>query len=566
MAALVHTRLSILDRSDAGRQPMGIAEHGVGGEPRWWITFNGEIYNFRELRCELADAGVVFRSQSDTEVILRLFERDGPGCVNRLRGMFAFAIWDEVEQSLFVARDAFGVKPLYYAETEAGFVFASEVRALLAGDMVARQLEPEALLGYFLYGSVPEPLTLVRGVQVLPPAHWLRWSRGRVEKRAYWSWEFSAGAMSSRDAVQVVRESLIDSVRHHFISDVPVGLFLSGGIDSTALLALSHLAGFRHVPTFCIRFADARFDEGLVAETTARYFNSEHKDWVVDGATGRGLFAEFLEAMDQPSIDGFNTFTVSRLASQAGMKVVLSGLGGDEMFGGYPSFQRIPEMMRWSQRMEFSPSLRRMAGGVLGTLRSGRMRRLGGFLKMEPSLRGAHRAFRGVFAWEDAVRLVRATCGEDACGAGVALGEEPRQPTMEDGVAQLEIELYLRNQLLRDSDVMSMASGLELRVPMVDRRLMEVLLPIRSEVRVGRGKQLLLDALPEIPAWVREQPKRGFLFPFEEWLHGDWHDVFVQSSANAVVPVNSWFQKWSLFVLGQVCRRMGLGEVGGGRN
>ena len=329
---LAHTRLSILDPTEAGKQPMGLDGTGAGDTGRWWITFNGEVYNFRELRKEMEGEGVKFVSEGDTEVVLRLFEREKEAGIRRLKGMFALAIWDDWEGECFLARDPLGIKPLYFAETGGSLVFASELRALMDSGWVEPQVNAVAVAGYLAMGSVPEPETLVAGVNVLPAGGWLRWKAGRSEIGSLWELRFGARAMDWQEAVERVRCGLLETVARHLVSDVPVGLFLSGGMDSSALLALASVQGISGVKTFSIRFKESGYDEGTIAEATARRFGADHREWRMSPHEGRQLFQEYLGCCDQPSIDGFNTFAVSRITREAGLKVALSGVGGDELF------------------------------------------------------------------------------------------------------------------------------------------------------------------------------------------------------------------------------------------
>jgi asparagine synthase (glutamine-hydrolysing) len=543
---LVHTRLSILDLSPAGHQPM------TTPDGRFTIVFNGEIYNFRELRDRLSAQGVRFASHSDTEVILHLYARCGPDCVNHLRGMFAFAIWDELEQSCFLARDPLGIKPLYYSQSASAFAFASELRALLAAGVVGKELDPDSVFGFFLTGTVPEPGTLLRGARLLEAGSWLLWKQGRTRHARYWNLRFQADSGDRAAASRCVREALLDSVRHHFVSDVPVGVFLSGGIDSTALVALSRAVGQQDLRTFSISFDDPRFNEGDVAQRTAGHFGTRHADWRLDAGVGQELFRDFLARFDQPSIDGFNTFTVSRFAREHGMKVVLSGLGGDELFGGYPSFRQVPRMLRASRCLG---PLRGLVAWSLKRSQQPQRRRLADFFRRPPNLLAAYQTYRGVYSLEEAWALARHYTGREAGPGRETESDEAAAATMEDAVSELELTRYMRNQLLRDSDVMSMAWGLELRVPLVDRVLVETLGRFPAGVRLRPGKKLLLEAVPEVPEWVRSRPKRGFLFPFEQWLAGDWKDTFAATAQRGGVRAQTWYQKWSVFVFEQWCER-----------
>lgn len=549
ICGLVHTRLAILDLSPAGHQPMSTPDG------RFTIVFNGEIYNFRALRAELERHGLKFNSQSDTEVLLRLYEREGADCLQRLRGMFAFAIWDEREQSCFLARDPLGIKPLYVAQVARGLVFASELRAVLASGLVARELDPAGVLGYFESGTVPEPRTLVRGVECLPAGHSLRWKRGQIETRSHWVLRFEVADIPPLDAlVGQVRAALLDSIRHHFVSDVPVGVFLSGGIDSTAVVALARVAGPTHLRTFSISFDDPAFNEGDVAARTARHFGTRHTDWRLRSADGRELVERFVPRLDQPSIDGFNTFTVAELAHAHGMKVVLSGLGGDELFGGYRSFRAVP---RLADASRWLGPLRPLARRALVHTARPQLRRVGGFLGQTPDLEWAYRTFRGIFAFDEAEALAAGYAGGTPA---VASGVLAPQPTLQDQVSALELTRYLRNQLLRDSDVMSMAWGLELRVPFVDRVLVEALARVPAATRLARGKKLLLRAVPEVPEWVQNRPKRGFVFPLAHWLAADWGDTVDALSRRHGVRLQTWYQKWSVFVFEQWCALNGVAK------
>jgi asparagine synthase (glutamine-hydrolysing) len=544
-AGLAHVRLAVIDPSPAGAQPMRSADG------RFVISFNGEIYNFQTLRDELQARGDTFRTGSDTEVLLALFQREGPACLRRLRGMFALALWDMQTGRGLLARDGFGIKPLYYAHTAFGLVFASEMRALLAGGGVRFQLDPAAVAGYFATGSVAEPDALVRGVQMLPPGHYLQWSANGAEMTRFWEVAFPDPSVLTRaEAVGLTRGALEDSVRAHFVSDVPVGLFLSGGVDSSALLALSRSTGLADgLETFSVAVDDPAFDEAGVAAATARAFNVAHHVLRLDATIARDSFARFIDAMDVPSVDGFNTWTVSGLARSHGIKVVLSGLGGDELFGGYPSFEKVPRLHAWTRALARLPGAARGLGHLAARVApSSRWHRAAELLASGNDLTQSYRAYRGIFPLADATRLA-------ACFTGLSEAEvlEAIRPTptllptcMGDRVSYLELTRYMRNQLLRDSDVMSMAHGLELRLPLVDQRLFDTMATIPAAIRLRSGKQLLLEAVPEIPAQVRNAPKRGFSFPIRAWLEKDLGPEFRKATQGLPVHADAWYQQWSI--------------------
>lgn len=540
---LAHARLSILDLSPAGHQPM----HGADG--RFTIVFNGEIYNFLELRAGLENDGAVFRTRTDTEVILHLYERHGLDCVRQLRGMFAFAIWDERERTCFLARGPFGIKPLYFAAQNGTFAFASELRALQASGLAGKTLNPAALAAYFESGSVPEPLTLLKDVSLLETGHSLLWKDGVITRKRFWSISFPENDAPSGDAAAFTRGALLDSVEHHFVSDVPVGIFLSGGVDSTALVALGRALGKRDLHTYSIGVNDPALDESSAARRTAEHFGTQHHELRLDDALGMDMFGRFLESVDQPSIDGLNTYAVSWFARQNGAKVVLSGLGGDEIFGGYSTFQRVPSLWRCARL------LRAMPGGRTAfklLLRSGKLppqlQRLEPLLSAPLTLGDACRIYRGINTRNDAAKLAMHFTG---CSPDETKHEwlEPDAGNVSDAMSELELSRYMRNQLLKDSDVMSMAHGLELRVPFVDSALFSAVSRLPASVRLRPGKKLLLDAVPEIPEWVRNQPKRGFLFPYAQWLETPrWKGLFTDSLKNLPVSTPAWYQRWSVFV------------------
>jgi asparagine synthase (glutamine-hydrolysing) len=544
-AAIAHTRLSILDLSPAGHQPMSTADG------RCWITFNGEIYNFRELQNILIDKGEQFHSQTDTEVILKLYRQYGANCVNYLRGMFAFAIWDNREKTCFLARDPLGVKPLYYWQSGSTLVFASELKSILSTGLPSIDMSPEGLYGYLTSGSVPEPYTLIEEVHCLAAGHWLRWESGQIAQHQYWQVGFAPEAIARPEAIQKTRIALMDSIEHHFVSDVPVGIFLSGGIDSTAVVALARQTQRGDLRTYSIAFEEPEWNEGDAASKVAHTFGTDHTEYKITASLGRELFPQYLAALDQPSIDGFNTFCVSQLARKDGTKVVLSGLGGDELFGGYQSFRKVPQMVRLSQQLQaVRPFSIAMGMGLEHWGTSPRQKRLGDWLQHPPTSMAAYRSLRGIFTHGEAYMISQQYLPGQASpqrGDGYPL---LNLPSLEDEVSWLEINCYMRNQLLRDNDTMSMACGLELRVPFVDRVLLEAIASIPSPLRLSPGKQLLIDAVPELPNWVINRPKKPFAFPFERWLAGEWHDLLPDFEHNCKkIPLKNWSRRWSLSIL-----------------
>jgi asparagine synthase (glutamine-hydrolysing) len=339
------------------------------------------------------------------------------------------------------------------------------------------------------------------------------------------------------------------------VSDVPVGIFLSGGIDSTALLGLATQLGHRGVSTFSVGVDDQALDESGVAARTAAHFGASHHELAMNSRMAEASFTGYLDAMDQPSVDGLNTFTVAAFARQNGMKVVLSGLGGDEIFGGYPSFQNIPRLVAMGKVAHSVPGISALSSAVLqSSFLPSRVRRLGAFLGALPSVSEAYRAFRGIFSQREAMSLVHAITGSHAQIEPMVPYQQFDVADQADAVSACELSFYMRNQLLRDSDVMSMRHSLELRVPFVDKVLFETISKIPSKYRIQAGKQLLLDAVPEVPDWVKNQPKRGFTFPFDKWLSERWGAEFKEAAA--VLPGSNppWYQVWTVFMLQQWLR------------
>ncbi|NUN64320.1 asparagine synthase (glutamine-hydrolyzing) [Pseudanabaena biceps] len=563
--ALAHTRLSILDLSPNGHQPMSAANQ------RYWITFNGEIYNFLELRERLKGEGETFVSHTDTEVILKLYAKYKENCVKHLRGMFAFAIWDDHEKVCFIARDPLGIKPLYYCLRDSCLIFASELRAILSTGIISKQLSPIGLYSYFTNGSISEPWTIIDGIRSLEAGSYLLWKEGRIQHKSYWQIDFSASAnfasnnqsININQSIDKVRQALIDSVQHHFISDVPVGIFLSGGIDSTALVAIARQTQTNELRTYSVAFDEEAWNEGNIARQVAREFGTVHTEYVLTADIAKNLLPDYWRSLDQPTIDGFNTFCVAKIAHEDNMKVVLSGLGGDEIFGGYGTFQSVPQIFRRRQRLAFVNAIASLLGrGLESFSNSPKYRRLGAFLSKENSITNAYALARGVFSDHESYQLVKSYLGDNignqlrheinlSLDSEKIVDQYQRFPTNEDQVSYLELSRYMRNQLLRDSDVMSMKWGLELRVPFVDSTLLSEISQIPAGIRLQKNKSLLTKAIPEIPDYIANRQKRGFTLPFEKWINKELREYTMDIKVPIYIPLppKQWYRRWSLVVL-----------------
>jgi asparagine synthase (glutamine-hydrolysing) len=545
---LLHSRLAIQDLSKAAAQPM----HSACG--RYVLVFNGEIYNQNELRALLQAQGVRLHSSGDTEVLLQLLLAYGLAALQRLRGMYAFCLWDRQERQALLARDPFGIKPLYLWQGQGGrLLFASETRALLASGLIPGHLHLPALAAFLETGSLPEPLTLVQGITSLPPGTLATWKEGRLRQQAHWQPSYALGLSVSRvEAVATTREALQESVRAHRLSDVSVGLFLSGGLDAAGILALAEPG----LATLTVGFREENLNEAPRAAMLAAHFGARHSSLLLEPLRAADLLPRFLSAIDQPSVDGFNTYCASYLARQRGLRVVLSGLGGDELFGGYPSFQSIPRLLRWHQRLG---PLRLAVSARLAGRRSHQRQRLATFLRGPASVDAAQRCQRGLFAPVEVAALLR------HWGLASQPPRDPRPdlladpelsfPSQADRIAWLETSHYMQPQLLRDSDVFTMAHGLELRLPFVDASLSRTLNELPAAQRLAPGKHLLRQALPELQKVLPPSPKQGFTLPFQVWF--DQPDCPVRpGSASLPLPpapadldLTPWARRWGLMVL-----------------
>ena len=527
---LGHRRLSIIDLSERADQPM------ISDDGQSVVVFNGEIYNYPQLRAELKQQGVQFKTTSDTEVLLHLYARSGEQIVERLRGMYAFAIWDNLRRGLFLARDPYGIKPLYTANDGWTFRFASQVKALLAGGQVSRDPEPAGLVGFHLFGSVPEPFTLYREIRALPAGHtqWVDEVGPREPKRfANLAAVYASGANRTVDEgelLQGVRSAVLDSVSAHLLADVEVGVFLSAGIDSGALLGLMRDAGQKRIRAITLgfeEFSGTAEDEVPLAAEMARQYGAEHIVRRVNEREFQNDLPRIMEAMDQPSIDGVNTWFVSKVAREAGLKVALSGLGGDELLGSYPSFRDIP---RWRARygaLAAVPFAGKLARKLIMALTPSLVRRnpkAASLFEYATSLSGAYLLRRGLFLPHELPTLL----GDEIAREGLyRLGyaqsiRTQLTPDPGSNVARinvLESANYMRNQLLSDADWAGMAHSIEIRVPLVDWQLVTTVGPMLAKLAPGVGKDALALApsvpLPEV---VRSRRKTGFVVPTGKWM------------------------------------------------
>lgn len=526
---LAHRRLAIIDLSESGAQPMVLAD-GDGGAGALALSYNGEIYNYRELRAELESGGAVFRGTSDTEVLLRLYRRDGAAMVGRLRGMFAFALYDESLGGMLLARDAFGIKPLYYADDGAVLAAASQVKALVAGGIgLAGGPDPAGHVGFHLFGSVPDPHTLYKDIRALPAGCTLWMGTDKTKRMTAY---FDVAAELARPEVSAgapdLGAALKDSVAHHLIADVDVGVFLSAGLDSASLCGLAtaaHGAGVHTLTLGFEEFAGTANDEVPLAERIAATYATRHDTVWIRADAFAAERARLLAAMDQPTIDGVNVYFVAKAAAERGLKVALSGLGGDELFAGYDTFRQVPDLVRtfgWvpggravggALRAVSAPVLKHVTSPkYAGLLEYGTrpgdayLLRRGLFMPWElPHVMDPDMARDGWRALAPRLRLADAVAGVDG-------------PVRQ--VHALEMQFYMRNQLLRDADWAGMAHGVEIRVPLVDVALFRALAPVLGRARAPSKRDMAATVSPALPDAVLNRPKTGFFIPVHDWLGG----------------------------------------------
>ena len=558
---LGHRRLTIIDLSERGAQPM------TSADGKLVVTFNGEIYNYRQLRASLESRGHTFRTQTDTEVLLHLYAQKGEAMVDDLRGMFAFGLWDAERSALLLARDPYGIKPLYYADDGLTLRFASQVKALLAGGKVSRSPEPAGWVGFCLFGSVPEPFTTCQKIRALPAGSTLWVDRGGARKtkqyfsiaEMYCRAETVRSTANDEDLRVGAREALLESVRHHLVSDVPVGAFLSSGIDSGALVGLMRDVGQQEIQTVTLAFDEFRGkpdDEAVLAGQVAALYGTRHSTRVVAEPEFRNDLPMIFEAMDQPTIDGINTWFVSKAAHELGLKVAISGLGGDELFGGYSSFRDLPRWVRFLALPARLPMAGKVFHGVIEQLNRYALDlspKTAALVTYGGTYAGAYLLRRGVFMpWELGRLMDPDVAIEGLRRLGpldhIANVLIPAPKTAFSKVATFEASLYMRNQLLRDTDWASMAHSLEVRVPLVDRVLLKKLSPILLDAKKACGKDWLSESPRRpLPEQIRLRPKTGFSTPIQSWINGT--NLHPHAAGKRSPIRGHWSRRWAVDVL-----------------
>ncbi len=587
---LAHRRLSIIDLSNDGNQPFLDKDRGLS------LVFNGEIYNYLELKSQLEKAGHLFRTKSDTEVLLKSYIEWGVECLQYLRGMFAFSLYDSRKNIVLVVRDRMGIKPLYYSiqnyRGKPVFLFASEIRALLESSMIERKLNPVSLETYLWNGYVAGTDTIIKDIKKLNSSSYLVISLDnfQIKEQRYWQIpELPTKRTDTLKDLNLLKETLIDSVRLRMISDVPLGVFLSGGVDSSAIVAIASQFSNK-LKTFNISFSEDGFDESYYARRISQIYNTEHHEILLSESDFIGGLPDALHSLDTPTFDGLNTYYLSKAIKDAGITVALSGMGGDELFGGYESFKTIPMIKKASQLFRYCPqSFVKPLGKILGQIKYGRpvyiphqarWAKVGDILAAQGDLLKLYQITYGLFRQDFIDKLLL----PENRVSSVKFGWSSSYYKLMDelvstrhtlhGISQLELLNFVGERLIIDTDMTSMASALEVRVPLIDHELIEIMAryePMARYLPIRRKRLLKKIALEGVEENFFNRQKKGFEFPIGNWCHknlrGEIDSLFQDKALCASMGLDQkqiyniwlafqndmpglyWSRVWSIYVL-----------------
>lgn len=553
--ALGHRRLAIIDLSPAGHQPM----HSNDGNLE--IAFNGEIYNFQEVKKLLS--GYAFKSGSDTEVILAAYQQWGKDCLQHFNGMFAFAIWDKAKQELFIARDRLGIKPVYYFRQDKTLLFSSEIRSLLQSGIVPRKINSKVIYEYFTYQTIHAPETFINNVFMLMPGHYMTVNASGINIERYWhiveNTDFSSSGKSYQEVCADINKLFFDAVNRRLISDVPFGAFLSGGIDSSAVVGAMSRIHSQPVKTFTIAFDESDFSEAKFAKLIADKFKTDHHEFLLKPEDFLNQLPEAMNALDHPSGDGPNSYIVSKITRQAGVTMALSGLGGDELFAGYPVFKRTELLQQKSWLWKLPLPLRQLLGKLITTLKqdTASIKQQQLLLSPDASLQYSFPVSRQVSNAKQLASFIEEKFnGIDAVQEIVRELNKHKALPLFSQVSAAEISSYMQNVLLRDTDQMSMAVALEVRVPFLDYKLVEYVMGISDAYKNPVfPKKLLVESLGDLlPDEVVHRKKMGFVFPWQRWLKSElkeFCDKHIHSLAEkGFVHKDGLLNRWNRFLNG----------------
>lgn len=572
LLALGHARLSILDLREAANQPFW------DREKNFCVVFNGEIYNHLELRKELPEQH--FDTSSDTESLLYAWKKWGSACIDKLEGMFAFAIYDVRAQELFLVRDRLGIKPLYYHAGDRAFVFSSELRSLAKSALFKKEMNPGAALEMLQYQAVVSYEAILKDVQLLPPACMLRITESDVSLHEYWKpTEGGVYDIGFEEAKSRVKDLLFEAVEKRLLADVPLGAFLSGGIDSSAIVAIMSQLRESPVSSFSVTFDEAEFSEKKYSDMLAAKYGTRHQEVRLKAEDFLGMIPEALQAMDHPSADGINTYVVSKFTKEAGLTVALSGLGGDEIFLGYPLFSQMEQLNNKRWLYSFPRWMRRMGASALSDKTLAGQKKQAVLSAESFDLSHVYPELRKVFPTSEMASISSQGIGETYPMSLFSEYTENYNIPLQSKLSVLELKGYMHSVLLKDTDQMSMAHALEVRVPFLDHKLVEFVLRLPASYKWGASpKNLLVESLGTLlPPELVNRPKMGFVLPWEKWLKAELKD-FAEEEIQQLEAVNylnferilhiwksfqnnegkySWSRVWPFVVLGHSMRKYG---------
>ena len=539
--SMIHSRLSILDLSVSGKQPM------VDSTSQNSIIFNGEIYNYKEIKKELIEEGYVFFTDTDTEVLMYSYDKWGKDLLSHIEGMFAFAIYDNKKKQIFLAVDHFGIKPLYWHKSENIFCFCSEIRPLLKSSLIEKKLNPIAIDSYFEFGAIQGPETIIENLNSLEAGHYLLvdFNGELIEYKKYWDINFlKKNDLTYDQTIEKLEVITKTVIQEQLVADAPLGIFLSGGIDSSVLTYFTSLFK-KSVNTFTVSFDNKKFNEGEIAKKTANKFFTNHKEILVSPTILKENISEFINSLDQPTIDGLNIFTISKIVKSEGIKTVLSGQGGDEIFGGYSTFKHIPVILKIEKFFSYIPELirKKIASIYYFLFESNRIipSKIYQLLSTKHDLIKTYSLLRNIFPQSIRKKFLKKNSNFENVSNDLKLAEGENDNNFFNNISYLEINNYLKNTLLRDGDVMGMANGLEIRVPFLDRRIINFVAQIPSKFKTNKNKSkpLLIDiAKGQIGKDIWNIKKKGFSFPWDDWLRGDLSYIVDETFSDK----NFWLQ------------------------
>lgn len=534
-ALLCHTRLSIIDTSNDANQPI------KSYDDRFSIIYNGELYNYKELSLKISHK-YDLKTKSDTEVLLYMFIEYGKDCLKYFSGMFSFAIWDDHKQELFIARDPLGIKPIYYHFNNNKLIFSSELRTLIKSKQFDCSLNYDAINSYLLSGYFHEPSTIINNVYLLEAGSYIIHNQNSFVNEKYSEMYFQNEKLdlSRYETYARIEDIFTRTIKNHLESDVPLGIFLSGGTDSTAVL--SKASEFEKINTISIGFNEEKWNESVVAKKISDYFKTNHHEYIVTEEEALSSIDDFLDSIDQPSVDGFNTYFISKFTNQLGYKVVLSGLGGDELFGGYSSFKRMELINKFLQLKRMIP-----INLILKKILKNNKSRMVDLINSN-DLFESYIALNGIFSRNEVHEKMIQYYNVENKNFNIQNKLNINSKNIKSVTRDLELNNYLKNQLLRDSDVFSMRWSTEIRTPFIDKDFVSEIKKLPDKYIFENNKKALVDSL-KLPTNIINKKKQGFTFPFEKWIKNELGEKLVDKNNFNKNKDDLWYKTWTLFVL-----------------